>query len=459
MKYLYLFLLVVIVSCQKQVLITQIAPKPVTPIEVKVKDSVLTSTSTLTTTELIFQIEGLVSSELYNTLLAGTPGTIYYEKDGMEHLIMTPAYSNRELSPIHFIKKSDVWIFEGVYNEVKMGNGRNYDKIGTGHYAYSDHGLELRNGQPWPYGHLWIVETIGEKLKWTQVSKGKSFYHSVAVGDLNGDGKFDVVGQHMGSFTNDTWKNEGLHAYTNNGFNFDEARTLIKCNDWSIGSGSVEISDLDKDGISEIIQGDYMFNNLIGGLENRYNIIIHKYNSTTKTYEFYKKPTDIGVFNDKRVGSTSIKTFDFDKDGDLDIAIAYEGDKSGIEILENKGDCNFVPNQRFETTEQIMQFREFEISDINNDGYEDILIHPFHFGTDFRITNTYGFNNYGEGIKLQKTIWINKSGKFSFYDKELVFKNIKPGFMKGFYIGGKLKFIGVDNSNNKFKIHEVSIKI
>jgi hypothetical protein len=106
-----------------------------------------------------------------------------------------------------------------------------------------------------------------------------------------------------------------------------------------------------------------------------------------------------------------------------------------------------------------MQFREFEISDINNDGYEDILIHPFHFGTDFRITNTYGFNNYGEGIKLQKTIWINKSGKFSFYDKELVFKNIKPGFMKGFFIGGKLKFIGVDNSNNKFKIHEVSIKI
>jgi hypothetical protein len=447
MRYLYGLLLLVIISCNKE--ITQIKPiaiePTIPPVVINKEDSL-----TLSTNVISFTLDGVDKNKLYYSFISSVSSTINYEKDGLEHLISCPPLQELELSPFHFIKKNSKWELEQIYRDVKIGSGRNYDKIKDGSYAFADHGIELQNGQPWPYGHIWKIETIGEKLSWTQVSKQKSFYHSVSMGDLDQDGDVDIIGSHMGSY-NINWESNNLHTYINENNNYVENRNLVQDVKGEYGTGSIEIADIDNDGKPEIIRADY------AKLIERYSIMIYKYNSTNKTYELYKMPTSLGVFNNNNIGSTSIKTLDFDKDGDLDIAVAFEGQTNGIEILENKGDCNFVPNQKFEDNQQTMQFREFEVVDVNKDGYEDIIIHPFHFGTKFRLVNSYVQNNYGDGIRLENCIWINKGGKFNFYDKELKVKNIKPGFLKGFMIGGKLKFIGFEFNGDLFKIQEITI--
>ena len=445
MKYLYLFLFI---SCNKEVLVKKQTPVSV----INTTETSVVSNHRLISTPMTFNVNNVNMLMLYGTLTNSGPGTINYEVNGVEHLIMTPSFTESAFSPIHFIKKNNQWTYEATYYDVSMGNARNYEKIETGTYAYADHGLELHNGQEWPQGHIWKVETLGDKLIWTQVSKLKSFYHSVSVGDFNNDGKKDIIGLHMGSRFN-PWKNDGLHSYLNNGNDtYEEAQDLIEPINKAVGSGSVLSSDLDGDKIPEIIVAGYAFNPNFFSIDNRYTFRILKYNKNLKQYIYTKVFQNVGIFNIPRIGSTSIKSFDYDKDGDNDIAIAFEGEKNGIEIWENINNLDFKLSQSFGFRDDEMQFREFEISDINNDGFEDILLHPFHKGSKFYTTN---------GIKLENCIWINKKGKFEFYDKQISIPSIYPGFMKGFYIGGKLKFIGAEynNINNVFKIHEVIINI
>ena len=59
------------------------------------------------------------------------------------------------------------------------------------------------------------------------------------------------------------------------------------------------------------------------------------------------------------------------------------------------------------------------VFDANNDGYLDILLRPFHYGTLYR-TNPVWWNVYAsKGIKLNHLIWLNNgNGTFSYYSNE-----------------------------------------
>ena len=413
----------------------------------------------VTSQEINFELPNISISQLYGTSTNSVAGFLNYSKDGIENVIITPSTQTQDLYPVHFYKKDNVWTYENYYSNVQIGSIRNYEKISDGSYVYADHGREY--GTTWPYGHIWKFETIDNKLKWTQVSKVKSFFHSVSTGDFNSDGLIDIVGLHMGTFNN--WY-DNLHTFTQNtNTTFDENREILTSVNFRgpYGAGSVLSVNLFGDSKPEIIRADYGFNDDQASNFIRYSIVIFSYDDKTKFYEPVRKPGVIGIFTNNKSASTSMKAFDYDKDGDLDLAIAYEGVNNGIEIWENKGDGNFLPtNQRIEFTEQELQFREFEIADVNNDGYIDILLHPFHYGLFFRDgRTTYTFGDFGTGIKLNKCILLNNKGKFEFYQKDITIPNIKPGFMKASFINNKLKFMGLEYNSNKLLLHEININL
>lgn len=408
--------------------------------------------------------EALNGQGIGGALTEATSGSILYTINGVEHIIGTPAYSNKDLSPLHFVNKDGTWKFEKYYSDVLMGNARNYVFIDSSTIAYADHGRE--NGNPWPYGNIYTVKTQGDTLNWTKISQYKSFYHSVAVGDLNSDNKTDIIGLHMGSYN--PWKgNNGLHSYIqkSDGTYYDGIDVIEEKKVYG-GTGSVLIADIMGDSKPEIIQGTY------GNGFPPFGFAIYSYDKDKNKYVYNKSPKELGVFKGEQQGSTSIKLADFDKDGKIDMAIASEGYPGNrIQIWNGQGNGDFTPGQvlHYDTTladgsqYSLNEFREFEIADVNKDGWLDILVHPFHFGNKFRInpggTAVPGHsNNVGTGVRLNYSIWVNKGGQFATLDDDVQVPNIFPGFIKGFFVNGKLKFFGFEQGDNNQGTQEVKIQ-
>lgn len=417
-------------------------------------------------------VEALNGQGLGGALNEATSGAVLYSIKGKENIIITPSYSTKPLSPMHFINGINGWEFKKYYNNVTMGNARNYVFIDSSTIAFSDHGLE--NGNPWPYGDIYTVKNESDTLNWKKISSYKSFYHSVATGDLNNDGLYDLIGLHMGTYN--PWSGtNNLHPYIQNNDNsFSDGKSIIENTSFpgeSIGAGSVLIADVMGDKTPEIIKGQYG-----GDPTNPYGFAIFAYDPTSKIYKFAKKPKNKGVFTESKQGSTSIKTADFNKDGLLDLAIASEGYPSTlIQIWQGLGEGEFEPGQILSYNDTATgypdssnSFREFEIADIDKDGWLDILVHPFHFGNKFRINpgpknpNPKNGGWVGSGVYIQNSIWKNQSGLFYTLPDNLAITGTYPGFMKGFFVNQKLKFFGFeqdqDNQNlHSAKLHEYTV--
>jgi hypothetical protein len=349
---------------------------------------------------------------------------------------------------IHLIKKNGKWVQMNSYIEGAMGAGRQSELLNSsGSIVFADHGLELRNSQ-WPGGNIILAETRGETIIWKNISKERSFYHSLSVGDLNNDGLNDVIG--LSFFSRGTW-NEPLHPYIQQtSGEFKEDRTMVTYNT-SLGQngGSVLVANVMGDSRPEIIQSDY---GPVSGA-TRFSFIIYKFNSATGKYEFEKTPGVAG-FASGNGGATSMRAIDLDKDGDLDIVLAYEvnTDAVGFEIWANSGNGDFVfNNQRLEFKNSDLQSREFEVFDVDDDGYPDILLNP---------TNGSLFKNvqFGSGhVSIHNLLWKNNNGKFEKNTKEQqITLNSVPVYMKAFVVNKKLKYIGIRcNVDGTLQITEI----
>ena len=400
--------------------------------------------------------------------------TLMYSVNGTDNIISIPNYSYKDLFPIHFVRKNNAWKIDSLYKDISIV-GRNYSMIDTlGTFAYADHGREFGPRSSWPYGHIWKVSNVKGKLVWTQVSKIKSFYHSVGTGDLNNDGQIDVIGLHMGTYNK--WTGfTNLHPFKNNQDGtfsewYDIMTDLNFPENIRYSAGAVFVKDLYGDKYPEVVRGTYGQ----GGDLERHSLTFYKFDQVEKIYKYDKKALDLGVFkNDPTIGATSIKSIDFNKDGFLDLAVAFEGNLNGIQLWKNDGKGNFSSDQYFgfeggkygDTTGY--SFREFEVGDLDNDGWEDIVLHPTDYNNRFRINPkpAPSEKTKGEGIRLNTSIWRNEKGKFKFLEQNISFLGIYPGSMKGFFINGDLRYIGFENTEfassttalNCFKLHDITL--
>jgi hypothetical protein len=409
-------------------------------------------TTVVKNTTLSLSVPNITPANLAHGLDWSVSGTTLYLQNGVEHLIISPSlfYDEPLIPAIHLVKKNDAWVYENSYGTAAMGAGRDselFDEAGT--VVFADHGLELRQGA-WPFGNIMMAKTNGDRLSWTTISTDRSFYHSVSTGDVNNDGLKDIIGLHMG--TKGTWY-DNLHPYIQgvNG-SFVQDKNLISYTNFTglRGAGAVLIVDLLGDKRPEIIMADYGPDLRFPRI--RYSFAIFSFSDQTGKYEMVKTP-GVSGFATRNLGVTSLKAVDFDKDGDLDLALAYESDQiNGLELWTNNGNADFsFTNQRIEYSFSDLQFREFEIADVDGDGWLDIAFNPFN-GKLFKT-----FTN-GTEVLLHNLIWKNTKGIFHKLTKEQRLSiSQDPFYLKAFVINNKFRFIGIrGHQTGTFTITEIN---
>ena len=325
--------------------------------------------------------------------------------------------------------------FEIIDNYVAIGDG---NEIGPDGPSWNG---EEQTDNNWN-GDLYFGEIVGGgNINWTKVNsiEDRIYSHGTTIGDINGDGLLDVgSAPNAGQNTLKIYTQELDGTFTNN----DDLLQLVD----NRQPFTLDFSDLDNDGIDEIITANY------GGGDPSQdpllnNIRVYKYSSSSEQFEINFMSNNSTAFYDIGLGATSILTEDFDGDGIKDIVVAREDiDGNSFEIWKGISDGSYVPHFSSPVwTENELQFREFRIFDVNNDGFLDIILRPFHYGNLYRNNSDCWWNvKQCNGIKLNTIIQINNGdGTFSSYDREeLIIDSIDVDNVHPYMENGILHFIG-----------------
>ena len=369
------------------------------------------------------------------------PGTVFWGQNKPNSKDEIPP------SPSHALKKVDgFWTYHKTFNDVLFWGARNFDTfenkvvIGDGNEIGPD-------GTDWN-GDTYFGEIQGKgEINWVKVNdeENRGFYHGTTFGDLNNDGLLDVGGA-PGQWYEQENKWSLKTFMQKDGMQFENKDQIFEYND----SGhslpfTLGFADLFGDEYGEIITADY------GGgdpyTDSKLNRIeIFKYDRDLQKYVKHFESSSPTAFYEIGMGATSIKAFDFNNDGIKDISIAREDQKgNAFEVWIGNGDGTFNPHFASPLWSQNeLQFREFLVFDANNDGYLDILLRPFHYGTLYR-TNPVWWNVYAsKGIKLNHLIWLNNgNGTFSYYSNEdLIIDDILVDSVHPYMDNGILHYSG-----------------
>lgn len=242
-----------------------------------------------------------------------------------------------------------------------------------------DHGKEtpslMINGQfPGFTNHLFLGTADG-KFNYSSVSDltdVKRFHHNASIGDLDGDGDYDLILQYFGTEEMIYFKNSG-------GLKRDR---IINPNN---STGSVLVTDVDGDGINDIISAPYIDR---ASTPNSYVLKINlsqtSFNSSKissllpfgQNYGCYKL---FALKNPKLPTKKNIFYFVEGGVGDQKVFRSSEADITKIEDVS-----------KLQSTFKSNGIRDYQIIDMNFDGLEDI----------FFIVNP--------GESLNKRVWFNK---------------------------------------------------
>ena len=151
---------------------------------------------TSNTTELDFSLGNLSVEDKVTGLNGAINGTISIIKGEYQHLLVggTLMFRYPNVPYTHFRKKLSTtnWEFvgshdigSGVPRSIRILNSEN-DLI------ISDFGQELSD-EPWPGNYVWKAIISEGVVAFSKITDDKAKYHSLSIGDINGDGLNDLA--------------------------------------------------------------------------------------------------------------------------------------------------------------------------------------------------------------------------------------------------------------------------
>lgn len=248
---------------------------------------------------------------------------------------------------------------------------------------------EMREGGvyfiPFSHGHK-----TGQPLLLSRLSNPAA----IKACDWNADGLIDLVVADLGSFLPDDHSNGKVVLLRREDRSSSELFTSTTLADGIGRVSSVEISDLDNDGVLDVLVAEF-------GWHETGSIFWLKQSATDPTRRLEKRLID------GRSGPIHIPIHDFNSDGHPDFVALVSQHHEVIELMINDGSGNFSAKTIYEAPCPSFGSSGIDLSDINHDGLVDIL-----------YTNGDSFDSFTlkpfHGVR-----WLENQGNLSFRPHEI----------------------------------------